>query len=60
MINSGLNDVVGKVFSFDEETIIIDKYTEYGEKDGQAIFNILDITRLSCDNEEERIIKYII
>lgn len=45
---------------FDEETIIIDKYTEYGEKDGQAIFNILDITRLSCDNEEERIIKYII
>lgn len=60
LINSGLNDVVGKVFSFDEETIIIDKYTEYGEKDGHAIFNILDITRLSCDNEEERIIKYII
>lgn len=60
LINSGLNDVVGKVNSFNKETVIIDKYTEYGEKDGQAVFNILDITRLSCDNEEERIIKYIV
>lgn len=60
LVNSGLNDVVGKVFSFDEEKVIVDKYTEYGEQDGQAVFNILDITRLSCDNEEERTIKHMI
>lgn len=60
LINSGLNDVVGKIFEFDEMLVKVEKYTEYGENDGEAIFDINNITRLSCDSEESQTLKKII
>lgn len=60
LINSGINDVIGKVVGVEDGLVKIDKYTEYGESDGQAVFDISNITRLVCDSEEDQIIKQII
>lgn len=60
LINSGINDVIGKVAIVEDGLVKIDRYNEYGESDGQAVFNISNITRLVCDSEEDQILNEII
>lgn len=59
LFGSENNDAVGFVKKIDENSCTIVALDEYGEEDGFAIFSIEDITHLSCDGDEETVLKLL-
>jgi len=59
LFGSENNDAVGFVKKIDGNSCTIAALDEYGEEDGFAIFSIEDITHLSCDGDEEIVLKLL-
>lgn len=57
--NSGYNDIIGFIDSFNDVTCSVNTITEYGEDDGKSMIQIRDITLIGCDSDEEQTIKYL-
>ncbi|MDF1494829.1 hypothetical protein [Caproiciproducens sp. CPB-2] len=59
LINSGNNDATGFVQQINDKYCIILMLDEYGENDGVSMFNIEDISHLSCDGDDEIVLKQL-
>jgi soluble P-type ATPase len=55
--DSGYDDVQGRVLSADQSTIEIEKYDEYGRRDGTAVLDYNSISRICCDSEDEQVMR---
>lgn len=57
VLDSGYDDVQGFFDARNRDALSISCISDYGDRDGRAWVTIADITRISCDGEEEQIIK---
>jgi hypothetical protein len=59
LIDSGNNDATGFVEQINDKCCTISMIDDYGEDDGVSIFNIDDISHLSCDGDDEFVLKQL-
>lgn len=59
LLNSGVYDVQGYVKDVTDEGCIIKQITEYGEEDGTTFVLLSDITKVSCNSEDEIMLKIL-
>ncbi|HBT65112.1 MAG TPA: hypothetical protein DEB10_10685 [Ruminococcaceae bacterium] len=59
LIDSDNNDAVGFVEQINDKCCTISMLDDYGENDGVSIFNIDDISHLSCDGDDEFVLKQL-
>ncbi|MFA6808845.1 MAG: hypothetical protein WCR27_07615 [Eubacteriales bacterium] len=59
LLNSGFNDVQGYVGSIENDSCNIKQITEYGDLDGIDLIKISDITEISCNSDDDRIIEIL-
>lgn len=59
LFDSGFSDIQGIVLE-NGNTILIDQYDEYGQKNGNTAINLNDISELRCDTDEEATLKLLI
>jgi hypothetical protein len=57
LFESGI--VQGFIKSVEEDIVAVANLTDEGEPDGESFFNIEDITRISCDDEEANCLKIL-
>jgi hypothetical protein len=55
--NSGCYEIQGYINKIKHEVIIIDEISEYGENDGSSTVNILNITKVRCNSEDELLLQ---
>lgn len=58
LCESGINDIVGFVEKVEENVFSVRQVDSYGCSDGISVARIEDISLISCDAEEERMIQY--
>lgn len=59
LIDSGDNDATGFVQQIDDKYCTISMLDQYGENDGTVIFEIRNVSNLSCDGNDEAILKQL-
>jgi hypothetical protein len=52
-------DGVGYIKKMEKDLLVISNISKYGEFDGESHFKLQDITRISCDDEEEHCLKIL-
>lgn len=59
LIDSGYDDCIGFVDSMDEDMCKIQEINEFGEPDGVSIIKLSDVTKISCDDSDDRPLKLL-
>ena len=59
LVDSGNNDAIGFVQQINDKYCTISMLDDYGENDGVSVFNIEDISHLSCDGDDEFVLKQL-
>ncbi len=55
--NSGYYELQGHINTINDDIIIIDEISEYGENDGNSIIKICSITKMRINSEDEKLLK---
>jgi hypothetical protein len=59
LFESDNSDAVGFVNQINDKYCTISLLSDYGENDGETIFKIEDISHLSCDSDDEYVLKQL-
>ena len=59
LINSGFYDIQGYVATIEKDNCLINQVTEYGDVDGMAVIKLSDITKISCNSNDEVTLKIL-
>lgn len=55
-LESGRNDVIGYIGEVNNDRCVVHQLDEFGNDDGQVLFELSNITFVSCDNDEESVL----
>jgi hypothetical protein len=59
LIDSDNNDAIGFVEQINDKCCTVSMLNDYGEEDGVSIFNVSDISHLSCGGDDELVLKQL-
>lgn len=59
LLNSGFYDVQGYIEKIENNNCFIKQITEYGEVDGISMVELQDISKISCNSSDEKILQIL-
>ncbi|WP_238882330.1 hypothetical protein [Clostridium sp. YIM B02551] len=59
LLNSGFYDVQGYIEAIEDDNCNIKQVNEYGEEDGVSLIKLIDITKISCNSLDEKVLKVL-
>lgn len=59
LLNSGFYDVQGYIEKIENDNCFVKQITEYGEVDGMSMVELRDISKISCNSSDEKILEIL-